>query len=254
MIAITREVSASINRCELTHVTRAPIDLERARTQHRAYEEALERLGCRVVRLDPAPELPDAVFVEDTAIVVDELAIVTRPGAESRRAETASVGPVLGRYRELRSVSAPGTIDGGDVVVCGRRVFIGKSSRTNHAGIERVRDILAPHGYTVTAVDVHGCLHLKSAATALSPDRLLVNPAWISGGEFRDVERLSIAQSEPNAANILQVGDGWIYPESFPRTREVLERNGFAPVVVDVSELAKAEGAVTCCSLIVGDS
>lgn len=253
MIAITREVSASIHQCELTHVAREPIDLARARAQHRAYEDALERLGCRVVRLDPAPDLPDAVFVEDAAIVVDELAIVTRLGAESRRAETASVARVLGRYRELRSVEGPGTIDGGDVVVCGRRVFIGRSSRTNDAGIEQVGDMLAPFGYTVVAVEVRECLHLKSAATAISTDRLLINPAWVSRNQVDGVDCLAVAASEPHAANVLQVAAGWIYPASFPRTRDILERNGISPVLVDVSELAKAEGAVTCCSLLVAE-
>ena len=253
MIAVTRDVSASINQCELTHLAREPIDLARARAQHRAYEDALERLGCRVVRLEPAPGLPDAVFVEDTAIVLDEVAVITRPGAESRRAETASVAIALGRYRELRSIDAPGTIDGGDVVVCGRRVFIGRSGRTNDDGIRQVRDILAPFGYSVVAVDIRGCLHLKSAATCVSTDRLLVNPAWISPDQFPGVELLSIADSEPYAANILQVGAGWIYPASFPRTRDLLERQGVSPVVVDVAEMAKAEGAVTCCSLLVAE-
>lgn len=253
MIAITRDVSASIDRCELTHVAREAIDVERARAQHRAYEASLERLGCRVVRLDPEPNLPDAVFVEDTAIVFDELAIVMRPGAESRRMETASVARVLGRYRVLRSIDAPGTIDGGDVIVCGRRVLIGRSGRTNESGIAQVQEILRPFGYRVAAVDVHGCLHLKSAATAVSTNRLLVNPDWIRQDQFPGIEWLSIADGEPYAANVLQVGTGWIYPASFPRTRAMLERHGIAPVVVDLSELAKAEGAVTCCSLLVAE-
>jgi dimethylargininase len=191
--------------------------------------------------------------VEDTAIVVDELAIVTRPGAERRRAETKSVAPVLGRYRELRSIDAPATVDGGDVMVCGRRVFIGRSSRTNDAGIEQVRVILAPFGYAVAAVDVRGCLHLKSAATALSADRLLINPAWVSRNQFFGLECVAVAASEPSAANVLQLPGGWIYPASFPRTRDVLEAHGISPTIVDVSELAKAEGAVTCCSLLVAE-
>ena len=253
MVAITRELSGAIRNCELTYLEREPIDVARARAQHRAYEDALERLGCRVVRLDPEPDLPDAVFVEDTAIVVDELAIITSPGAQSRRAETTSVARVLGQYRELRSIDAPDTIDGGDVVVCGRRVFIGRSSRTNDAGIERVRDILSPFGYTVTAVDIRGCLHLKSAATVVSMDRLLVNPAWVSRDQLRAVECLAIAESEAFAANVLRVGAGWIYAASFPRTRDILERHGISPVVVEVDELAKAEGAVTCCSLLVAE-
>jgi dimethylargininase len=253
MIAITRDVSDAFADCELTYLERQPIDLGRARAQHRAYEDMLARLGCRVVRLDPEPDLPDAVFVEDTAIVVDELAIITRPGAESRRAETASVARVLGRYRDLRSIEAPGTLDGGDLVVCGRRVFIGRSSRTNDAGIEQVRDILAPLGYTVTAVEVRGCLHLKSAATALSENELLVNPAWISREDFQGISLLPIDPAEPHAANILKVGDAYIYSPAFPRTAAMLQRR-LTLNVVDLSELAKAEGAVTCCSLIVRET
>src|SRR6266513_1621025 len=166
MIAITRAVSDAIARCELTHLERTPIDLERARAQHAAYERALETAAhCDVVHAAPAPDLPDAVFVEDAAVVVDEVAIITRPGAPSRRAETSGVAEVLARYRELRHIDAPGTLDGGDVVVAGRRVFIGRSSRTNDEAIAQVRTILHPYGYDVRGVDVRGCLHLKSAAT-----------------------------------------------------------------------------------------
>jgi dimethylargininase len=249
-IALTRAVSDAINDCELTNVARESIDVALARVQHQAYERAIEGSRCEIVRVAPAPQLPDAVFVEDTAIVVDELAIITRPGAASRRAETPAVADVLGRYRELRHIEPPGTLDGGDVVFAGRRAFVGRSSRTNDAGIEQVRRILQPLGYDVTGVDVRGCLHLKSAATALSENQLLVNPAWISSEVFAGVELLEIDPSEPYAANILRAGDDLIYPSAFPRTRDWLERSGVPLMIVDVSEIAKAEGAVTCCSLI----
>jgi len=250
MIAVTRAVSDAINDCELTHVARQPIDLALARAQHRAYEQALEAAQCEIVRAAPAPDLPDSVFVEDTAIVLTEVAIVTRPGAESRRAETAGVADVLHRYRELRRIEAPGTIDGGDVLVAGRRVFIGRSSRTNDHAITQVRAMLQRYGYDVTAVDVRGCLHLKSAATALSANQLLVNPAWIEREAFAGVDLLDVDPDEPYAANILRAGDDLIYPSAFPRTRDLLERSGVRPAIVDLSELAKAEGAVTCCSVI----
>ena len=120
-------------------MAREPIDVEIARAQHRAYEQALEAAGCTIVRGGPAPELPDAVFVEDTAIVFDEVAIVTRPGAESRRAETPAVAELLRRYRPLRFIEAPATIDGGDVLMVGRDVFVGRSSRTNEAAVEQMR-------------------------------------------------------------------------------------------------------------------
>ena len=250
LIALTRDVSNSINECELTHISREPIDLDRARAQHVAYEQALERAArCEIGRVPAAPELPDSVFVEDTAVVVDEVAIIARPGAPSRRAETAGVAEVLARYRELRHIDAPGILDGGDVVVAGRRVFIGRSSRTNDEAIAQMRTILQPYGYEVRAVEVQGCLHLKSAATLLSEAQLLVNPAWISRDAFNGLELLEIDLREPYAANILKAGDDYIYSSAFPRTAEMLQRS-LPLTIVDMSELAKAEGAVTCCSLV----
>src|SRR4051812_39038815 len=147
LIAVTRGVSASISRCELTHRSRAPIDVDRARAQHRAYEDALAGAGCTIVHVDESPELPDAVFIEDASVVLDELAVITRPGAVSRRAETVEVSNVIGRYRPLQFISAPGTIDGGDVLVAGRDVFIGVTSRTNENAVDQMRAILRPHGY-----------------------------------------------------------------------------------------------------------
>jgi len=249
LIAVTRPVSDALANCELTYLDRVPIDVERARAQHRAYERTLEQLGCRVVRIDHAPDLPDAVFIEDTAVVVDELAIIARPGAESRRAETAAVVDVLARYRELRHIEAPGTPDGGDVLVCGRRIFIGRAGRTNDEGIAQMRRILAPFGYSVDGVTVRGCLHLKSAATILSETQLLVNPAWISREDFPGIELFPIDPAEAHAANILKVGDDYIYSPAFPRTAAALQRS-LALNFVDTSELAKAEGALTCCSLV----
>ena len=252
LVALTRAVSDSIAACELTHLSREPIDVMRARSQHRAYERALEQAGCRIVRAVPAHDLPDAVFVEDTAVVVDEVAIVTRPGAESRRAETAGIADLVRHYRDVRYIDPPGTIDGGDVLFCGRRAFVGRTSRTNSEGIGQIRAMLEPLGYSVSAVEVRGCLHLKSAATALSENQLLVNPDWVSCDDFRGFELLPVDSREPNAANILQICDQFIYSAAFPRTRALLERR-FDLTVLDVSELAKAEGAVTCCSIVFRD-
>jgi dimethylargininase len=249
-IAVTRPVSETIASCELTHLERQPIDIARARSQHAAYERALETdAHCQIVRAPAAPDLSDAVFVEDTAIVLDEVAIITRPGAASRRAETAGVADVLRHYRELRYIEAPGTIDGGDVLFCGRRGFIGRTSRTNEAAIEQVRSIVEPFGYAVHGVDVRGCLHLKSAATVVAETQLLINPDRISRDDFPGVDFLCVDPREPDAANILKAGDDYIYSSAFPRTREMLERS-LALTILDMSELAKAEGAVTCCSLI----
>jgi dimethylargininase len=249
-IALTRAVSPSITRCELTHLGRVPIDLARAEAQHAAYEEALRALGCLVVQVPGAPDLPDAVFVEDTAIVLDEVAIVTRPGAAARRPETAAVGEVLGQYRPLRHVVEPGTLDGGDVLRAGRTLFVGRSSRSNDAGVAQLREHVSDFGYSVVPVSVSGCLHLKSAVTLVAPDALLVQPAWVARDLFGDATVIEVDPREPFAANALLVGDGVIYPAASPRTRERLEARGVRVVTVDVSELQKAEGAVTCCSVV----
>jgi len=250
LIALTRAVAASMNQCELTHLVRQPIDVARAREQHAAYERALETVAhCRIVRAGEAPDLPDSVFVEDAAFVLDEVAIVTRPGAASRRAETPGVADVLRQYRELRQIDPPGTLDGGDVIVCGRRVFVGRTSRTNAEGIEQVRRILKPFGYSVSAVAVRGCLHLKSAATVLAETQLLINPDRISPDDFPGIDFLIADPREPDAANILKAGDAYLYSSAFPRTREMLERS-LTLTILDMSELAKAEGAMTCCSVI----
>lgn len=250
LIALTREVSASIAACQLTHLERQSIDLERARAQHAEYESALTRLGCEIRRLPGGPNMPDSVFIEDAAIVVDEIAVITHPGAVSRRVETAEVASVLSEYRSLVHVAAPGTIDGGDVLIVGRRVFVGRTRRTNDDGIEQLRRAVAPFGYTVAPRAVRGCLHLKSAATALDETTLLVNRRWVDVDEFTDFDLVDVDVSEPMAANIVRVGDRFVYSAAFPRTLERLIDRGCDVTPLDVSELAKAEGAVTCCSVI----
>jgi dimethylargininase len=248
--AITREVSSGIAQCELTHLSREAIDVNRARRQHDAYERCLTDAGYAVTRIAADGAIPDSVFVEDIAVVFDELAIVTRPGAESRRAETAAVADVLRPLRPLHRIDPPGTIDGGDVLTVGRHVFIGESLRTNAAAIAQVRAILAPHGFTVIDVVVRGCLHLKSAVTAIADDTLLINRDWAPSEPFRMFRLLDVDLAEPTGANALRLHDRVIYPTTFPRTRARLEGQGMHVVDVDLSELAKAEGAVTCCSLI----
>jgi dimethylargininase len=251
LMALTREISAAVQACELTHVPRVAIDLDRARAQHAAYEWALVEAGCTVRRLDSGPDMPDAVFVEDIAVVLDEGAVICRSGAKSRRAETPGVLEALARHgRPLQQIQAPGTLDGGDVLVIGRQVFVGSSARTNRAGIDQLARILDPVGYTVRAVQVRGCLHLKSAVTAVAPDTVLINREWVSADAFAGLSLLDIGPQEPYAANALAVADVIVYPTAFPRTRERLERRGLRVRSVDVDELAKAEGGVTCCSLI----
>ncbi len=250
-IAITREVSPAINSCELTHVERQPIDFERARIQHREYERCLIGLGCRIHQMPADVHLPDSVFVEDTAVVLDEVAVLARPGVESRRRETDAMEQRLQGYRPLCRLHQPATLDGGDVLRVGRTLFVGQSSRTNAAGIAQLQQLVAPWGYSVVPVAVTGCLHLKSAVGEVAPGTVLVNPHWVAADVFGAYERIEVDDHEPPAANALRIGEAVVYPASCPRTRERLEARGIQVRTVDVSELAKAEGAVTCCCLII---
>lgn len=214
-IAITRAVSPAIARCELTHLERTSIDAELAAAQHQQYIETLVALGCEVHQLPAEPDLPDSVFVEDTAVVLDELAIITRPGAASRQPETVSMAAALASYRPLKHITAPGTIDGGDVLRVGNRLFIGLSGRSNQAGIEQMRALLASSGYSVTGVPVRGCLHLKSAVTQVAPATLLYNPAWVDADAFRDYELIEVEESEPFGSNALLVNETIIHADHF---------------------------------------
>jgi dimethylargininase len=249
-IALVRDVSPSLERCELSFQQRVSIDLEKAREQHAAYIRTLESLGCRVETLSPLPENPDAVFVEDTAVVLDEAAVITRPGAESRRGEVDSSAAALARYRKLAYIEAPGSLDGGDVLHVGRTLYVGLSARSSKDGIQQLRDHLAPYGYGVEGVELHGCLHLKTAVTQVAEETLLINPAWVHKSTFKGMDFVEVDMGEPPAANAVRVGEALIYPGSFPRTRERLEQRGLKVHAVDMSETEKAEGGVTCCSLI----
>ena len=249
-IALTRGVSPSIDRCELTHIDREPIDLERARAQHEDYCDRLEALGLEVLRLPADPAFPDGCFVEDTAVVLDEIAVLTPLGAPSRRGETPAIAEALSRYRRVEAITLPATIEGGDVLTVGRRVFVGLSRRTNAAGVEALRRLVGPFGYDVLPVPVTGCLHLKSAVTALDEETVLANPAWFDAGPLSPLSLVPVAPEEPGAANVLRVrGQVWAHP-GFPRTIETLEARGYRVTPVDISEFLKAEAALTCKSLL----
>lgn len=252
LMALTREISPAIQQCQLTHLARTPIDLDRARAQHAAYEWALVGAGCTVRRLDTTEPLPDSVFVEDIAVVLDEVAIISRPGVQARRSETGAIADWLANVRPLRHIESPGTLDGGDVLVVGRTIFVGASDRTNAAGATQLRSLVSRYGYTVERVPVTGCLHLKSAVTAVAEDTLLINPSWVSADRFAAFSLIEVDPNEPYAANAVAVGGKVIYPAAFPRTRSRLESRRFVVEALDMDELAKAEGAVTCCSLIFG--
>ena len=249
-IAVTREVSAALQRCELSYLPRTEIDLKLARAQHQAYEEALASLGCNIRRLPELPEQPDSVFVEDTAVVLDEIAVITRPGAGSRRAETTSMAAVLEEYRALATITPPGTLDGGDVLTIGRTLYVGLSARSNREGVDQLAAAVSPHGYRVVTLEPKGCLHLKTAATLVAPGLVLINPVWVDRYAFEDMDCVEVDPAEPHGANAVLIDHSIIYPKSFPRTRERLMGRGLKLVSVDMSETEKAEGGVTCCSLI----
>ena len=253
-IAITRAVSPALTACQLSFVPRLPIDIARAAGQHQAYCDALAACGCEVIALPADPVLPDSVFVEDVALVLDEVAVMTRPGAASRREEGTAVAATLARFRTLLRIEAPGTLDGGDILRIGRDLYVGESARSNAEGIAQLAALVAPFGYRVYGVPTRGCLHLKSAVTVVADDTLLVQPEWVDPGRFAQYRLIAVDPAEPHAANALRIGDRVIHPSCFPRTRERLEAAGIRVVSVDVAELQKAEGAVTCCSLVFAEA
>jgi len=258
LIAITRQVSPSINRCELTFHAKTPIDVTKAVRQHEAYEECLRQLGVQVISLPPEPDLPDAVFVEDAAIVVDEVAVIPIMGAASRRPETESLARVLSAYRQLHFMQPPATLDGGDVMRIGRRFFVGASKRTNAEGITQLRAFLSPFDYSVTAVEVRRCLHLKSGCSYIGRNAILVNRDMVDVTPLTEFELIDVPPSEPYASNALVIeamNEGMnepvvIVPLAFPQTIALLEARGFIVKALDVSEFQKAEGGVTCKSII----
>ena len=250
MIVFTRAVPVSLARCELTHLSRDHIDVARAAAEHRRLEHLLKELGCRLKRVMPAPALPDSAFVEDAAVVLPEVAILARPGASSRRHEVAGVAEALRSYRPLVCLTRPATLDGGDVLRVGDRIFVGRSGRTNEEGIRQLAAIVKPLGYDVTPVPVEACLHLKTGVSQVASGTLLINPKWIDTGAFADCATIEIHPEEPYAANALRVGNGVVYPVHFPRTRKRLEDSGVGVHTVELSELSKAEAGVTCCCIL----
>lgn len=239
-----------MNRCELGYLDRVEIDVGKAAEQHRAYEACLAELGLDVVSLSAEPELPDSVFVEDPVVAVEEVAVVTRTGAVSRRKEADSLAAALGCYRPLRFMREPGTLEGGDVLHSGKTLFAGISGRSNLEGIRQLTEEVKPFGYTVRPVEARGCLHLKSGVSSLGDGAALVNRAWVDSDTLEGLRLIDVPEGEPWAANVLAVRGTILMPASFPRTAEMLERLGYRVRTVDISEIQKAEGAVTCMSIL----
>lgn len=248
--ALTRQVGENFAACELTFLDRQPIDVAKAMEQHLAYEACLAELGVDITSLPADPSFPDGVFVEDAALVLDEVAIIARPGAGSRRGETDRIGEALAPFRELRYIHEPATLEGGDVVHVGKTLFVGVSTRTNREGIAQLAELLKHFEYQVVPVDVKGCLHLKSGACWAGGDVILANRNWVDASQFRDFNIVDVPDEEPSAADVLPLGGVVLVPANFVRTCDVLGASGIKVRTIDVSELQKAEAGVTCMSLI----
>lgn len=249
--AVTRAVGPALADCELTFLPRRPIDVARAAAEHGGYEAALRGLGARVVSLPPLRDHPDSPFVEDAAVVLDEVAIVTTLGTPARRGEAESVAEALSLFRRLARLDAPpASLEGGDVLRVERTLYVGLSTRTNREGVAALTRIVDPLGYAVRPVAVTGCLHLKTGCTRAGSGVLVGNAAWVDRSAFVGFEWIEVDESEPFGGNVLTLDDTLLVSASFPRTRERLEARGFRTAAVAIGELEKAEAGATCLSLV----
>jgi len=251
MIALTRRPAFALVNCEVGYTPHQEINLHLAFHQHEAYCRTLRQMGVAVEVLPPEEMYPDSVFIEDNAIILDELAVVTSMGIPSRQGEPALLFPVLARHRRLVTIAPPATIEGGDVLRMGKRLYVGVSTRTNRAGVEALRAIAEPLGYGVTPIGIRECLHLKTACTSLDDKTLLVNPAWLDSDALGPFRLLHVPAEEPFGANVLRLPGGVLVQTSSPLTCDVIESQGFATTCVDLGEFAKADAGLTCLSLLI---
>ncbi len=250
MIAVTNRISPRFTQC-LTSITPRPlIDLALARSQHAQYRSWLVSLGVELIHLEVNQDLADGVFVEDTAVITPELAVITPMGASERAKEPKAIAAELAKHRELHIINPPAKLEGGDVLRMGRRIWVGLTRRSNRAGIEALRSALAPKGYSVEGISLRGCLHLKSAVTPLDEKSLLLNPAMVEPGHFAGYEIVQVHPAEPYAGNVLNVGGAVLANAAYPRTMEILDGMGYAVSAINISEFMKADAALTCPSLI----
>jgi dimethylargininase len=250
MIALTHVISPNIDQCELSFLERSPINYSRAVEQHEHYCELLRDCGLEVIELSMNRSFPDSTFIEDTAVVFDELAIMASMGVESRRGEIPGVESVLGYYRDIKHIRLPATLEGGDVLSIENKVFVGISPRTNISGFETIKEILEPFGYQVIPLAVNGCLHLKSACVAVDDETLLVNPRWLDLQPLRDFRIIPVPEDEPAAVNSLWINSTICMHSGHQKTIDLLANLKFSIKVVDISELLKAEAGMTCSSMI----
>ncbi|HEX8709109.1 MAG TPA: arginine deiminase family protein [Pyrinomonadaceae bacterium] len=252
--AITRAVSREVARCELTFRQRECVDYSKAVRQHDAYCALLRRHGVEVISLEASDAHPDCCFVADTAVVLDEVAIIANMSVPARRDEIFGVEQILAMHREVERISPPATLDGGDVVCLGAEIFVGRSTRTNTEGIKALARIAAPFGYRVTPVTVTGSLHLTTACSALDEETVLLNPRWIDAGTFSRVRVLQVSEEEPWSASTVRIGELVCVESGAPRTLELVREHCAEVEVLDISEFRKAEGSLSCLSILFGDA
>ena len=246
--ALTRRPGTTLASGLTTSTLGAP-DFARAIDQFEAYVDALRGCSVEVVVLDPLDDYPDAHFVEDVAVVTPQLAVLTRPGAGARRGEVAFIESALRPHRTTVSLASPGILDGGDVLMVGQHLYIGRSERTDEAGAAQLGRALAPFGYAWTLVPVAAGLHLKSSITAVGDRTLLTTQAFADHPALAGFDRIVVPEGEEYASNTLLVNDRLLMPSGFPRTRQKLQALEIPLVELDTSEFRKMDGALTCLSL-----
>jgi len=250
LIALVRPPTASIEAGLRTHIGRSSIDFARAQEQHINYVSALRDAGAQIVALSEAEHLPDAVFIEDTALVLDSLAVMAHSAAQSRRAEAPTVAGALSNYCCLAHLPEGACFDGGDALVIDRTVYLGLTQRTNQPAIDFLKRLLRQYYYETVPVPVTGCLHLKSAVTSLGGNLLLINPQWVPREAFAKHQQIDVAKDEPMGANALCVGNRLLMSASYPQTVKRVEAHGLEPKLIDIGEFHKAEGGLTCLSIL----
>jgi len=246
--ALVRNVPNTYDHCVTKQQEK--IDVTLAKQQHADYCNALEKIGLQLIRLEADDSLPDCCFVEDTAIAVDDIAIITNPGAISRRAEVAAVEKEISKYKTIHRIDAPATIDGGDVLQIGKKIFIGLSERTTQEAIDQVQEIVRSKGFEVIGVPIHHTLHLKSVATALTDSQIILNAAHFDEALFSGLRKIIVPEQEHYAANCLAVNETIFIPSGFPVTKSLIEGAGFSTVELENSEFKKGDGALTCLSIL----
>lgn len=248
--ALVRPPGPRLGEGARTFVPRLPLDPELALRQHAVYCAALRRAGARVLEAPEEPDAPDAAFVEDAVIVLDGVAILARTGAEHRRSEGLSLAPILRQRLAVVDMPGPGRLEGGDVLRIGRVLFVGRSRRTDAAGIRWLSVFAADLGFDVVPVPVSRCLHLKTGCGYLDDARVLVNPRWVDVAYLEGVQAVPVPEQEPLGANVLRLGAHGILPDAFPRTARLLEGEGVRAMPIPMSEFLKAEAGPTCLSVL----